>query len=127
MGKKGMSLMELLAVIVLIGILLAITIPMVTKTIKTSSLKLFETEAKNILQAIENKKIRNSNFDVSSINIETMKTQLGIDNDNYQSITVKMVNDSIYITIVGTKKWDGYIACGTADDISLQTDETKCL
>ena len=127
MKNKGMSLMELLAVIALLGILLIITVPAVSELIRSSALKTFEIETNNILQAIENKKTKNSKFDVTSINIETMPRLLGISNSNYESITVKIVTDKIYITIVGKDKWAGYITCGTSDDVSVVTSELECL
>lgn len=51
MNKKGFTLAELLAVIVILGLIAVITIPVVTKTLSDYKLRLCNTQVSNIEEA----------------------------------------------------------------------------
>ena len=111
--KNGFTLVELLAVIVILAIILAIAIPSISNVIDRVSRNAFESDAKMVLKAIEYENLENGSINLSDINETTVKSQLNIDNSNYQTLTVKEINDERYITIVGKNKWDKLTVSGT--------------
>ena len=56
MRKQGFTLVELLAVLVVLAVILAIAVPSVSNIIKSSTMKAFESDAKMVLNAIRLKK-----------------------------------------------------------------------
>lgn len=127
MGKsKGFTLIELLAVIVILAVILSITVPSVVSLIKDSTKQSFVLDTKNVLEAINNKRLKNINFDPTSINETTLESTLDIASDNYQTITVTVVSDEVHITIVGKNKWAGFTTCGTEDEVSVVEGSTIC-
>ena len=56
-NKKGFTLVELLAVIVILFVVLAIAVPVITGIIKSSAKAAFESDAKLVLKAIDYKKL----------------------------------------------------------------------
>ena len=66
---RGFTLVELLAVIVILAIILVIAIPKITDTIKNSKIASFESSAKTIAAQAEKKKMENEILeDAGSIN-----------------------------------------------------------
>ena len=51
--KKGFTLVELLAVIVILGVIALITVPIVTRTINSSKTETYEVSVRNYIRAIE--------------------------------------------------------------------------
>lgn len=126
MKNKGFTLIELLAVIIILGIVLSITVPSVVNLIKDSTKQSFVLDTKNVLESINNKRLKNVNFDPTTINETTLESILGIQNTNYQTITVTVVSDKVHINIVGKEKWDGYTTCGTIDEVSIVEGSAIC-
>lgn len=62
MNKKGVTLVELLAVIVILGIILTITIPGVAKIIKKAGMDAFNTDLNSLKKAAENYYKANTNL-----------------------------------------------------------------
>ena len=61
--KNGFTLVELLAVIVILAIILVIAVPKITDTIKNSKIASFESSAKTIAAQAEKKKMeKQKNF-----------------------------------------------------------------
>ena len=58
-NKNGFTLVELLAVIVILAIILVIAVPKITDTIKNSKMASFESSAKTIAAQAEKKKMEN--------------------------------------------------------------------
>ncbi|MGI6325237.1 MAG: LamG-like jellyroll fold domain-containing protein [Bacilli bacterium] len=81
--KKGFTLIELLSIIVILGIILAIGIPVVNKVIDNTRQKLYEETAKNIEKATESYVAKNL----------TMLNSLKNDGD-YIEITLKELVDA---------------------------------
>jgi type IV pilus assembly protein PilA len=117
--KKGFTLVELLAVIVILAVILAIAVPGISNVIETATKNAFASDLHMVLKAIEYKKLEDNSFDSTTIDETNVKNLLNIDDSNYKSITVKKVDDSIYVTIVGQNKWKDLTATGTANDTSI--------
>jgi prepilin-type N-terminal cleavage/methylation domain-containing protein len=113
MKKNGFTLLELLAVIVILAVIIAIAIPSISTMMNGASKNAFESSAKLVLKAVDLKRMEDSSFDLASINENTIKTTLNIDNSNYETLTVKKVNGEIYVTIIGKNKWAGLTVSGT--------------
>ncbi|HHT38642.1 MAG TPA: hypothetical protein GXZ95_04425 [Mollicutes bacterium] len=73
----------------------------------------FESNAKMVLKAIEYKKIKDEDFDPTQVNLSNLKGVLGLDDENYDDLVVKVMNGKEYITIVGKNKWAGLTVGGT--------------
>lgn len=90
-NKKGFTLVELLAVIVILGVLLLIAVPAVQNVIKSSRKKAFESAAK---LAIENTETMAStyNIDGASINCIVFITKTTYNNKSYEGIELERGN-----------------------------------
>ena len=65
--KKGFTLVELLAVIVILAIILAIAIPSITGIIENQRKSAFESNIKMIIKGIEYEMLENPSFDPTSL------------------------------------------------------------
>jgi prepilin-type N-terminal cleavage/methylation domain-containing protein len=116
MRKNGFTLVELLAVIVVFGIILVIAIPSIINIISDATMDALESDAKMVLKQLEYEQLKDSNFNATTINTNTI-TNLSLSNSNYDYLKVGMNGESPYIFIRGKNKWNGLVACGTADSI----------
>ncbi len=111
--NKAFTLVELLAVIVILAIILAIAVPAISGIIGSATRGAFESDAKMVLQQYEYKKLENSSFEYSGI------SSLGLSDTNYTSIDISEVDGNPYVLIVGKNKWAGLKACGTIRSINV--------
>ena len=90
-NKKGFTLVELLAVIVILGVLLMIAVPAIQNVIKSSRKKAFESAAK---LAIENTETMAStyNIDGASTNCIVFITETTYNNKSYKGIELERGN-----------------------------------
>ena len=123
-SKSGFTLVELLAVIVILAIILAIAVPSISLLINNASKSSLESSAKMVLKGIDYKMMENSAFDPSDVDETTVEGYLNIDDSNYQSITVKKMNDTLYITIVGKNKFAGLTVSGTKTTVRVEDTQT---
>lgn len=121
--KTGFTLVELLAVIVILAIILAIAVPGISGIIKNATKKSFESDAKMVLQAIEYKKLENENFDIAGFNLNYIADELNLSIDNYEQVIAEIQDDQVRITIVGQNKWDGLTAYGTIKNMRVVDSE----
>jgi type IV pilus assembly protein PilA len=112
MKKNAFTLIELLAVIVILAIILAIAVPSISDIIENSTKESFGIDAKMVLKAINNKKLESRDFDVNNINKDNIEDLLNVSNTNYDSVNVIMRDKTTIITLVGANKWKGLVACG---------------
>jgi prepilin-type N-terminal cleavage/methylation domain-containing protein len=115
--KKGFTLVELLAVIVILAVILAIAIPGISGIIKNSTMSSFESDAKMLLKAVDYKLLEDSSYDITSINTTNIENILRISPNNYQAITISMVSGKPYIIVEGKNKWSGLVAHGSYTDM----------
>ena len=121
MKKKAFTLVELLAVI------LAIAIPSITNIIASSKKASFKSDARFILDQTRIELSKNDTFDPTTINMDTLGNY-NISNENYDLMSVSMIDSKPYIYVVGKNKWDGYKACGTYNNMQVVpiTDTETC-
>jgi prepilin-type N-terminal cleavage/methylation domain-containing protein len=104
--KKGFTLIELLAVTIILLIIIVIATPIVLNSIYEAKKGAFENNAKIIIGEIKRRAALDDEFDPTTINEDNVKAILGIESDNYESLTVSIVDEKINVLIVGDNKWD---------------------
>jgi type IV pilus assembly protein PilA len=77
-SKSGFTLVELLAVIVILAVILAIAIPSISTLMSSASKNAFESDAKMLLKAIDYKAMEDSSFKPTDVNEATVSTLLNI-------------------------------------------------
>ena len=120
--KKGFTLVELLAVIVILAVILIIAMPKISDVIKNSKESSLETTAKLIASQAEKKYTENQVLDNSS----TIKCSdvAKISDADYEScnITFDSKGNAI-VTIVGKGKFEGMAVCNAnKNNASISSD-----
>ncbi len=72
--KNGFTLVELLAVIVILAIILAIAIPGISSMISNATRSSLESDAKLVAKAVEYKMLNDTTFDPSTVNETNVNT-----------------------------------------------------
>lgn len=122
-NNKGFTLVELLAVIIVLAIILTIALPSITNVIKSSTKASFKSDAKMLLQAIEYKKLENENFNPLEVTKENMQTLVGINSINYNQVNITVTDGTINVMLVGDNVWDGFTAYGTIKNMKVVNTE----
>lgn len=122
--KCGFTVVELIAVIVVLAIILAITVPSITGVIRSSTMKAVESDAKLVLDAIRVKKVEDNTFDPTQVNEENINSLLGLSNENYSALEIQIDDGKTYIQMSGKGKWEGLSVCGTFFDVEV--NEGSC-
>jgi prepilin-type N-terminal cleavage/methylation domain-containing protein len=122
-NNYGFTLVELLAVIVILAIILGIAIPGISGIIKNSTRGAFESDAKMVLKAVEYKTLENSDFDPLTITKANMQQELKISGDNYAQVTISIIDNKLKVILVGTGKWEGMTAYGTFKNMDVVNSE----
>jgi len=123
MNKKGFTLVELLAVIVILAIILVIAIPKINNNIRSSKESAFLSSAKSIVRELEY-----SNIESSSLNRTSLSTfNLNISSSDFDLTNsyAYMTNGIIYIDLVGIGQFNGMYACGVTSNNGTVVD-TAC-
>ncbi len=120
---SGFTLVELLAVIVILAIILVIVVPKITDTIKNSRIASFESSAKTIAQQAEKKKMENEILDNS--NPITCNNLVKLSNTDYISCSIYFDNNNnALVTLYGSGKFQGLqVINGTKE--SAKAEEIK--
>jgi len=124
--NKAFTLIELIATIVVLGIILAIAVPAITGIIKSSAKAAFESDAKLVLKAIDYKKLSAAEFDPSVITKDNFAEELGLSDVNYESVNFAVEDNVLIVSIIGKDKWDGLIACGTFRNMKVVENASQC-
>lgn len=130
MNQKGFTLVELLAVIVVLAIILAIAIPGIAGLIESARRGAFESDAKMIVKAIEYKMLEDDKFDVLSIKKDpdsgedTVSSILKLSTDNYEEVSVyKDEANKVNILVIGKDKWEGLVVYGTTLNMTVEASD----
>jgi len=109
-GRKGFTLVELLAVIVILAIILVIAVPKIMSVIEDSKKATLESTAKMIASSAEKTKIQNAIL--GKTDEITCDTVAKINKTDYASCSITF-NDSgeAKVTIVGKGKFDNLSIC----------------
>jgi len=118
MNTRAFTLIEVLAVIIIIGVIAAITIPVVEDVIMNAKKDTFSLSAHKVIDAVYENVMIDDTFDVSTIDITNLKNKLNISNPNYQAITITRTSqDDYYVYIEGQNKWKNLVACGIYNEV----------
>lgn len=115
----GFTLVELLAVIVILALILAIAVPSISSIIDSSTQSAFESNAKLLMKAIDLKVLEDSSFDPTTLTSANASILLNIDTSNYSSIAVSTVEGKPQVTIVGGGKWKNLRAVGSTGSVTI--------
>ncbi len=118
MKNKGFTLVELIAVIVIIGVLLLIIIPNVSNALKKSEIKTFTASAKGVLRAATEYYAEDGATVTDGECMDVTTGTINFDKD-YQ-ITggqICYLNNQAYLDKVTNGK---YCATGNNDDLSVE-------
>jgi prepilin-type N-terminal cleavage/methylation domain-containing protein len=116
--KKGFTLVELLAVIVVLAVILAIAVPGISSLITNIKKSAFESNVKMLFKHFGYEKLANANFDITTITEQNI-TDYNLPNSNYKVMKISIVDDNPYAVIIGKNKWDGLTACGTSKSVNI--------
>ena len=124
---KGFTIVELLAVIVILAIVLAIAIPRISNYEKERKKDLFFSVAKNILREIEYENVDNEDSlssILSSIEIDVSNNQIDID----KSKVYRDVDGDITINLFGKGSYDGLYLCNVKSSTKKANyEDNSCL
>lgn len=125
MNKKAFTLVELLAVIVILAIILTIAIPTISHLTTTSAKNAFESSVKLLIKSVELKLLENSSFDITTIKQNTVESLLKADASNYSVVNVRYdLNGKVYATVLGAGKWTDLYATGTYSNLSIDSSNS---
>lgn len=122
MHKKGFTLIEILAVIVVLGTIMLIVMPRIIGILDDSKKSAFQVEVNSLIDVIQNRMIDNPSLTVSTFTLDYIKNNLGVKTDNYKSVFVSKVNDKVYVEIVGANDWKNYKVYGTINSLNITND-----
>ena len=109
MNKKGFTLVELLAVIIILAVILTIILPSVSKTLKKSKNTIYDIQINDILKSTYDYSLKNLKLLPESgktyITLNELKKNGFIENDLKDPKTNKYFNNDLVVSIenVGTK------------------------
>ena len=120
--KKGFTLVELLAVIVILAVILIIAMPKISDVIKNSKEASLETTAKLIASQAEKKYTENQVLDGSSA--ISCSDVAKISSNDYESCNITFDDKgNAKVTIVGKGKFDGMAVCNAnKNSASISSD-----
>lgn len=105
--KKGFTLVELIATIVVLSIILVFAIPKIINVIQEGKKNAFISTAKSIIRQIE---YEDNEFESSSLNDLDLGNISTLDIDLEMSIAY-INNDEIYLNLVGSNEYEGMYIC----------------
>lgn len=113
--KNGFTLVELLAVIVILAIILVIAVPQIMSTIDDATKASFESSAKMVAAQVENQYTvaQTLSKPFTKENGDCMQEWAGLNDTDYKSCTYNITaNGDAKVTLEGKGKFDGYVCTG---------------
>ena len=125
-GKKGFTLVEVLAVITILGIILVIAVPKINNYIDSNKKNTFIINARNIVRQIEYDNIDFKTFTKTSLQELDIK-KISRKNFDFNSSVAYIVDDEIVLDLVGNNEYKNFYLCGVSfENEDLQVQETPC-
>ena len=119
MKKRGFTLVELLAVIVVIGLILVIVVPRVLKNIDEEKKSAFISSAKALIRKVEYDHMDDEDFDYVALKTFNIN-DISMSNYDIDNSTIKMKDGDIYIKLIGKEKFEGYKCIGTINNLNCR-------
>ena len=114
--NKGFTLVEVLAVIIILMVLIAISIPIISNIIESSRKGAFSNSLKLIVNRAIALEAKDHTIDFYTINETNIENLMGIDVTNYETLSFEKEDDGdFFATILGKNKFEGFVACGSED------------
>ena len=117
--KKGFTLIELMAIIVLLAVVMAMMVPTIIGVIESSKKDAFASDVKSIIREINNELASGTYYDITQLNVDDLKNIFQIDTKNIYFISTEEVEGEISYKVIGTNEWEGYLAQGTYENIEI--------
>jgi prepilin-type N-terminal cleavage/methylation domain-containing protein len=131
MNKKGFSLVELLAVIVILGILLAIAIPAITGVIDRATREAFAQDIRMFIRALNFAKMGDETFDPTTVmkqnGVDNIYEKIRVASNNYERVQVITRSEDIYVMIHGQNKWADLVGCGNFSNVIVDGGDCEGL
>ena len=119
MKKRGFTLVELLAVIVVIGLILVIVVPRVLKNIDEEKKSTFMSSAKALIRKVEYDYMDKEDFDYVALKTFNIN-DISMSNYDIDNSTIKKKNGNIYIKLIGKEEFEGYKCIGTINNLNCR-------
>ena len=129
--RNGFTLVELLAVIVILAIILVIAVPQIMSTIDDATQASFESSAMMVASQVETQytvahTLNKPESEFNRTSGSCMEAWSGLNSEDYDTCTYKIGTDgSVTIDLVGKGKFNGLYICG-GSKTSAKVSETAC-
>ena len=117
--KKGFTLVELMAIIVLLAVVMAMIVPTIIGVIESSKKDAFMSDVKSIIREINNELASGTYYDITQLNVDDLKNVFQIDTKNIYFISADEADGEITYSVIGANEWEGYLAQGTYENIEI--------
>lgn len=136
MSKKGFTLVEIIAVIVLMGVIISIVVPTASSILKNARINSFKLATEELVDAVD-LAITADNLSVESLNdfsVAQMFSKLGINETNsrnFKEITFSCISMSgtictdYTVYAVGDSKYKNYTSFGYSNNLSATELSTE--
>lgn len=129
--RNGFTLVELLAVIVILAIILVIAVPQIMSTIEDATKASLESSAMMVAAQVETQytlaqTLNKSEEDFNRTTGDCMQTWAGLNESDYTSCTYKIgAGGAVTVDLVGKNKFAGLYVCG-ASRTEATAQDTAC-
>ena len=122
-NKNGFTLVELLAVIVILAVILVIAVPQMMNTITESRNGALESSAKLIASSAESTMIVNQTLGIDrGITCEDVSSY----NSNDYECSIRVLGNKPYVSLIGKGKFEGKSICYATKDGGLKVNGNVC-